>query len=51
MTRKDDSSGESNLEKPKAHCMAAVVSRSEILNDKLSATYGFEMAGSFGSKT
>jgi hypothetical protein len=31
--------------------MGAIISRSEILNDKLSATDGFEMAESFGTKT
>jgi hypothetical protein len=31
--------------------MAAVNSRSEILDDKLSSTYGFEMAESFGIKS
>jgi hypothetical protein len=30
--------------------MAAIISRSEILNDKLSYIYGFEMAESFGIK-
>jgi hypothetical protein len=30
--------------------VAAIISRSEILNDKLSATDGFEMAESFGIK-
>jgi hypothetical protein len=44
----DESSEESNLEKPTAQCMAAVISRSEILNDKLSVADGFEMAESFG---
>jgi hypothetical protein len=31
--------------------MAALISRSEILDDKLSATDGFEMAESFGIKS
>jgi hypothetical protein len=31
--------------------MAAIISRSEILNDKLSATDDFEMDESFGIKT
>jgi hypothetical protein len=31
--------------------VAAIISRSEILNDKLSATNGFEMGESFGIKT
>jgi hypothetical protein len=30
--------------------MASIISRSEILNDKLSTTDGFEMAESFGNK-
>jgi hypothetical protein len=30
--------------------MSAIISRSEILDDKLSATYGFGMAESFGIK-
>jgi hypothetical protein len=32
---KDDSSDEYYLERPTAQCMAAMISRSEILNDKL----------------
>jgi hypothetical protein len=31
--------------------MSAIISRSEMLDDKLSSTYGFEMAESFGIKT
>jgi hypothetical protein len=31
--------------------MAAIISRSELLNDKLYATDGFDMAESFGIKT
>jgi hypothetical protein len=40
----DDSSEESKLEKPTALCMAAIISRTEIINDELSPTYGFETA-------
>jgi hypothetical protein len=40
----DDSSEESKLEKPSALCMAAIISRTEIINDELSPTDGFEMA-------
>jgi hypothetical protein len=46
----DDSSEESKLEKPTTLCMAAIISRTEIINDELSPTYGFEMAESFGIK-
>jgi hypothetical protein len=49
--RSTDSSDEYNLERPTTQCMAAIISRSEILNDKLSATDGFEMPESFGIKT
>jgi hypothetical protein len=45
----DDSSEESKLEKPTtAQCKAAIISRSDIIDDKLSATDGFEMIESFG---
>jgi hypothetical protein len=44
-------SEESKPEKPTAQCMAAIVSRSEILNEKLSVKDGFEIAESFGIKT
>jgi hypothetical protein len=40
----DASSKESTLEKPTALCMAAIISRTEIINDELSPTDGFEMA-------
>jgi hypothetical protein len=43
---KDESSDESSSENPTAQCMAAIISRSEIINDKRS-TDGFEMAQSF----
>jgi hypothetical protein len=46
----DDSSEESNLEKPTALCMAAIISRKEISNDELSPTDGFEMTEAFGIK-
>jgi hypothetical protein len=46
----DDSSEESNLEKPTFLCMAAIISRTEIINDELSPTDGFEMAEAFGIK-
>jgi hypothetical protein len=36
-----DSSKESNLEKPTAQCMAAIISRTKIINDELSPTDGF----------
>jgi hypothetical protein len=51
MIEVDDSSEESNLERSTAQCMAIIISRSEILNDKLSVTDGFEMAESYGIKT
>jgi hypothetical protein len=47
----DDSSEESKLEKPTALCMAATISRTDIINDELSPTYGFEMAEAFGIKS
>jgi hypothetical protein len=47
----DDSSEESKLEKPTAQCMAAIISRTEMINDKLSPTDGFEMAEAFGIKS
>jgi hypothetical protein len=47
----DDSSEESNLEKTKALCMTAIISRTEIINDVLSPTDGFEMAEAFGLKS
>jgi hypothetical protein len=31
--------------------MAAIISRTEIINDELSPTYGFEMAEAFGIKS
>jgi hypothetical protein len=47
----DYSSEESKLEKPTAMCMAAIISRTEIINDELSPTDGFEMAEAFGIKS
>jgi hypothetical protein len=47
----DDSSEESNLEKPTAQCMAAIISRTEIIDDELSPTDGFEMAEAFDIKS
>jgi hypothetical protein len=47
----DDSSQESNLEKPTAQCMAAIISRTKIINQELSANDGFEMAEAFGIKS
>jgi hypothetical protein len=31
--------------------MAAIISRTEIINDELSPTYGFEMAEAFGIRS
>jgi hypothetical protein len=47
----DDSKIESNFEKPTAQCMAAIISRTEIINDEPSPTDGFEMAEAFGMKS
>jgi hypothetical protein len=47
----EDSSGEPILDKPTHQCMAAIISRTKIINDKLSPSDGFEMAESFGIKT
>jgi hypothetical protein len=47
----DDSSEESRLKKPTAICMAAIISRTEIINNKLSPTDGFEMDEAFGIKS
>jgi hypothetical protein len=47
----DDSSEESNLKKATALCVAAIISRTEIINDDLSPTYGFEMDEAFGLKS
>jgi hypothetical protein len=47
----DDPSEESNLEKPTTLCMAAIISRTEIINDELSPTDGFKMAEAFGIKS
>jgi hypothetical protein len=44
MLELDDSTKESNFEKPTAQYMAAIISRTEIINDELSPTDGFEMA-------
>jgi hypothetical protein len=38
------------LKKPTAQCMAAIISRTEMINDELSPTYGFEMAEAFAIK-
>jgi hypothetical protein len=46
-----DSSDESILYKPTHQCMAAIISRTKIINDKLSPSDGFEMAESFGIKS
>jgi hypothetical protein len=51
MLELNNSSEESNLEKPTSQSMAAIISRIEIINDELSPTYGFEMAEAFGIKT
>jgi hypothetical protein len=47
----DDSTKESSFEKPTAQCMAAIISRTEIIKDELSPTYGFEIAEAFGMKS
>jgi hypothetical protein len=47
----DDSSEEYKLEKPTDLCMAAIISRTEIINDELSPLDGFEMAEAFGIKS
>jgi hypothetical protein len=47
----DDSSEESKSEKPTALCMAAIILRTENINDELSPTDGFEMAEAFGIKS
>jgi hypothetical protein len=47
----EDSSDESILDKPTNQCMAAIISRAKIINDKLSPSDGFEMAESFGNKS
>ena len=44
----DYSSEESILDKPTHQCMAAIISRTKIINDKLSLTDGFDVAESFG---
>jgi hypothetical protein len=51
MLELDDSTKESNSEKPTAQCMAAIISRTEIIYDELSPTDGFEMAEAFGIKS
>jgi hypothetical protein len=48
MQELDDSSEESNLGKTTSLCMAAIISRTEIINDELSPTDGFEMTEAFG---
>jgi hypothetical protein len=47
----DDSSKESNFEKPTAQCMAAIISITEIMNDEISPIDGFEMAEGLGIKS
>jgi hypothetical protein len=44
-------SDEPILDKPTHQCMAAIISRTKIINDKLSPSDGFEMDGSLGIKT
>jgi hypothetical protein len=44
----EDSSDETILDKPTHQCMAAIVSRTIIIYDKLSPSDGFEMDESFG---
>jgi hypothetical protein len=46
----NDSSKDSNLEKPTAQCIAAITSKTEIINDEISPTDGFEMAEAVGMK-
>jgi hypothetical protein len=46
-----DSSDESILDKRTHQCMVAIISRTKIINDKLSPSDGFEMAESFGIKS
>jgi hypothetical protein len=46
----DDSSEVSNLERPTAPFIAAIISRNEKNHDKLSEIDGFEMAEYFGIK-
>jgi hypothetical protein len=46
-----DSSDESILDKPTHKCMAAIISRTKIINDKLSPPDGFKMSESFGIKS
>jgi hypothetical protein len=45
------SSNKSILDKPTPQCMVAIISRTKIMHDKLSASDGFEMAESFGIKS
>jgi hypothetical protein len=47
----EDSSDKSILDKTKHQCMAAIISRTKIINDKLSPSDGFEMDESFGIKS
>jgi hypothetical protein len=44
------SSVEPIINKPTNQCMAATISRTKIINDKLSPLDGFKMAESFGIK-
>jgi hypothetical protein len=47
----EDSSDGPILDKSTHQCMAAIISRTKTINDKLSTSYGFEMAESFGINT
>jgi hypothetical protein len=47
----EDSSDEYILDKPTHQCMAAIISRTKIINDKISPSDGFEMAESIGIKS
>jgi hypothetical protein len=47
----DYSSEESRLEKPTVPCTEAIIWRTEISNDELSPTDGYEMAEAFGIKS
>jgi hypothetical protein len=46
-----DSTIEPNFEKPTIQGMAAIISRTKIINQELSASDGFEMAEAFGMKS
>jgi hypothetical protein len=47
----EDSSDEPILDQPTHQCMAAIITRTKTINDKLSPSDGFERAESFGIKT